>query len=69
MSEAIACCGPLSAPVLTDEEAAATASSLRALGDPARVRIVNVLATVGGEVCGRESTGPSAWRSRPSPTA
>ena len=31
-------------------------SALCALGDPARVRIVNILATVGGEVCGCELT-------------
>ena len=58
LSETITCCGPLAAPVLSDEEAAATAELFRALGDPARVRIVNILATVGGEVCGCELTGP-----------
>jgi ArsR family transcriptional regulator len=58
MSETIACCGPLAAPVLSDDEAAATAELFRALGDPARVRIVNILATLGGEVCGCELTGP-----------
>jgi len=42
---AIACCAPLAAPVLSDEEAEATADLFRALGDPARVRILNVLAT------------------------
>ena len=37
---------------LSDEEAEATAGLFKALGDPARVRIVNVLATSGGEpVC------------------
>jgi len=49
--EAVACCGPLAAPVLTDEEAAATAEVFRALADPARVRIVNMLATSGEPVC------------------
>ena len=48
---AIACCAPLAAPVLSDEEAAATAALFRALGDPARVRIVNLLATSGEPVC------------------
>lgn len=47
----IACCVPLAAPRLTDEEAEATAELFRALSDPARVRIVNVLATEGGAVC------------------
>lgn len=56
MSEAIACCAPLAAPTLSNDEAEATAALFRALGDPARVRIVNILATVGGEVCGCELT-------------
>jgi ArsR family transcriptional regulator len=47
----IVCCVPLAAPRLTDEEAEATAELFRALGDPARIRIVNVLATEGGAVC------------------
>ena len=41
----IACCGPLAAEALSDEEAAATAELFKALADPARVRIVNLLAT------------------------
>ncbi len=46
------CCAPLSAPVLSDGEAEATADLFKALADPARVRIVNLLATSGGEpVC------------------
>jgi len=48
---AIACCAPLAAPVLSDEEAEATADLFRALGDPARVRILNVLATTNEPVC------------------
>jgi ArsR family transcriptional regulator len=54
--EPIACCAPLASANLTDEEAEGTAALFRALGDPARVRIVNVLATAGGEVCGCELT-------------
>ena len=49
--EPIACCVPLAAPTLSLEEAEATAELFRALGDPARVRIVNVLATSGEPVC------------------
>jgi ArsR family transcriptional regulator len=45
------CCAPLSALTLSDEEASATADLFRALSDPARVRIVNVLATSGEPVC------------------
>ena len=48
---AIACCAPLSTPLLSDEETDATAELFRALGDPARVRIMNVLATNDGPVC------------------
>jgi ArsR family transcriptional regulator len=49
--EVIACCAPLAAPKLSDEEAEATAELFKALGDPARVRIVNMLATRGEPVC------------------
>jgi ArsR family transcriptional regulator len=49
--EPIACCAPLGAPVLSAEEAEATAELFKALADPARVRIVNLLATAGEPVC------------------
>ena len=48
---AIACCAPLAAPVLSDDEAEATAALFRALGDAARVRILNLLATSDDPVC------------------
>jgi ArsR family transcriptional regulator len=54
----IACCAPLTAPLLSDEEADATAELFRALGDPARVRILNVLTTSGGSVCVCELVEP-----------
>jgi ArsR family transcriptional regulator, arsenate/arsenite/antimonite-responsive transcriptional repressor len=41
----IDCCTPLNAAVLSDAEAEATAEVFKALADPARVRIVNLLAT------------------------
>jgi len=47
----IDCCAPLAAVELSDEEAAATAELFRALADPARVRIVNLLASAGEPVC------------------
>ena len=50
----IACCRPLAAPKLSDEEADSTAALFKALGDPARVRIVNLLASSGGAVCACE---------------
>jgi ArsR family transcriptional regulator len=47
----IDCCAPLSAPGLSNEEAEATADLFRALADPARVRIINCLATSDEPVC------------------
>jgi ArsR family transcriptional regulator len=50
--DAAGCCASLSADVLSDEEAEATARLFKALADPSRVRIVNALATGNGEpVC------------------
>jgi ArsR family transcriptional regulator len=54
----VACCAPLATPRLSDDEAAATADVFRALGDPARVRIVNLLATSGEPVCVCEFVEP-----------
>ena len=53
----ISCCAPLSGPLLTDDEAEATATLFRALADPARVRLMNILATC-GQVCVCELTEP-----------
>ena len=47
----IECCAPLAAEVLSDEETVATAELFKALSDPARVRIVNQLASAGEPVC------------------
>jgi ArsR family transcriptional regulator len=55
---AIACCAPLAAPVLDEEEAVATAELFKTLGDPARVRIVNLLATSDEPVCACEMYEP-----------
>jgi ArsR family transcriptional regulator len=49
--EPVTCCGALAAPALSDAEARATAEVFKALADPARVRIVNLLATSGEPVC------------------
>ena len=58
-SPATICCAPLAAPTLSDAEALGTAELFRALADPARVRIVNLLATSGGEhVCICNLTDP-----------
>jgi ArsR family transcriptional regulator len=54
----VACCAPLGTPALGEEEALATAELFKALGDPARVRIVNLLATADGSVCACELYEP-----------
>lgn len=45
------CCVPLAGTEMTDDDAAATAMVFKALGDPNRVRIVNLLATAEDPVC------------------
>lgn len=47
----ITCCAPLGSPSLTDEETTATAALFKALADPHRVRIVNLLATSRAPAC------------------
>jgi ArsR family transcriptional regulator len=47
----IDCCAPLAAPALNEDEAAATAELFAALGAPARVRLVNLLASSEDPVC------------------
>ena len=53
-----ACCTPLGATGLSDGEAQATAQVFKALADPHRVKIVNLLATSPEPVCVCEFTGP-----------
>ena len=48
---AVACCAPVAAPTLSDDEVEATARLFRAIGEPARVRILNALATTDEPVC------------------
>jgi ArsR family transcriptional regulator len=52
------CCAPVGSPSLSAGEAEATAALFRALADPARVRILNVVATRGEAVCVCELTAP-----------
>ena len=52
--ELFECCKPLAAASLDDDEAAATARLFKALGDPARVKIVNLLARSEEPVCACE---------------
>jgi ArsR family transcriptional regulator len=58
VQDAVACCAPLASPALDEEAAAATAALFRALGDPARVQIVNLVATSAGSVCACELEQP-----------
>jgi ArsR family transcriptional regulator len=53
-----ACCRPLDDDGLTDDDAAAAAQLFKALAEPARIRIVNLLATNDRAVCVCELTGP-----------
>ena len=55
---AVECCAPLAAPTLDEDEAVATAELFRSLGDPARVRIVNLLARSSEPVCACELYEP-----------
>jgi len=50
-ADPVSCCAPLAASVLTAEEAAATAALFAALGNPARVRLVNLLAGSDEPIC------------------
>jgi ArsR family transcriptional regulator, arsenate/arsenite/antimonite-responsive transcriptional repressor len=50
----ISCCGALGAPMLADAEAEATAALFRVLSDPARVKILNLLARSDAPVCACE---------------
>lgn len=47
----MSCCAPLAASALSDEEADATAAIFRALADPARVKIINLLVGRDDPVC------------------
>jgi ArsR family transcriptional regulator, arsenate/arsenite/antimonite-responsive transcriptional repressor len=47
----VQCCAPLAGASISAEEAEATATLFRALGDPTRVRIVNLLANSTEPVC------------------
>lgn len=60
----IACCAPLSVTGLTDQEATATATLFKALADPARVRILNLLLSAEGPVCVCDMT-PTTGLSQP----
>jgi len=52
------CCTPMSRPGITAGDAASLAALFRALGDPSRVRIFNLLATSDEPICVCELTDP-----------
>jgi ArsR family transcriptional regulator len=58
VADPVICCAPLASASLTDDEALATAELFRALGDPTRVRILNLIARSGGEVCACDLNEP-----------
>jgi ArsR family transcriptional regulator, arsenate/arsenite/antimonite-responsive transcriptional repressor len=47
----VECCRPVAAPDITDDQAANLAVVFKALADPSRVQIVNLLANASGPVC------------------
>ncbi len=50
----VGCCRPLGSPTLSEDEIEAAATLFKALADPARVKILNLLATSGSPVCACE---------------
>ncbi len=48
---AAACCSPIASSELTEAEAGSTAALFKALSDPSRVRIVNLLANSAAPAC------------------
>ena len=55
---ASACCAPLGAAGLSDDQAQETARLFKALADPHRIKILNLLATSSEPVCVCEFTEP-----------
>ncbi len=51
VTDPVSCCAPLAAEALSQEEAIATAAVFAALANPARVRLVNLLAGSDEPVC------------------
>jgi ArsR family transcriptional regulator len=52
-----ACCAPLGVTGMSDEESETTARVFKALADPHRVRILNLIANAGESVCVCDLTG------------
>ncbi|MFO7244747.1 MAG: metalloregulator ArsR/SmtB family transcription factor [Actinomycetes bacterium] len=59
VAEVAACCHPLTHAPVSDEGAVALAGALRALADPARIRLLSIIAaTENGEACVCDLTEP-----------
>ena len=57
-TDSVECCAPLGASTLTSDQAEATAELFAALADPARVRILNLIATSDEPVCACHLNAP-----------
>jgi ArsR family transcriptional regulator len=62
--EVVACCAPLSAEVLGEDDAQTLSRQFAALADPVRLRLVSLLATTDGAVCACDLVAP-VGRSQP----
>jgi ArsR family transcriptional regulator len=59
VSTAAACCTPLTAAMLSEEQAAQLAEIFKALADPARLRLLSLIAAAeGGEACACDLVTP-----------
>jgi ArsR family transcriptional regulator len=63
-NDLLACCAPVRAEVLDDDQARALADSFAALADPIRLRLLSLVASAEGEVCACDLVEPSG-RSQP----
>ena len=65
MAVTVGCCAPVLSPSLAQHEVDDLAASFRVLGDPIRLRLLNLVATAdAGEVCACDLTAPLG-RSQP----
>jgi ArsR family transcriptional regulator, arsenate/arsenite/antimonite-responsive transcriptional repressor len=64
IADPIACCSPVRAESLDEEQAALLAQSFAALSDPIRLRLLSFITSAGDEVCACDLVEPSG-RSQP----
>jgi ArsR family transcriptional regulator len=55
----VECCAPVAAPTVSDAETVALSDVFKALADPARIRIVNLLANSRDPICVCDLTAPT----------